>query len=144
LSTYDLDLNYDSSRLSFAGAVFGDPVLGNQLDLFNFGSNLTTAEISSPGVLNLFELSFDLPDELNALQADTFILATLSFDVHNAGTSQFDIVMNALGDADGNPLVDVSVTPAAITTVPLPPAFFLMFSGLLTVLATMRKGFNRL
>ena len=139
LSTYDLDLKYDSNQLSFVGAAFGDPVLGNQLDLLNFGSNLTAAEISSSGVVNLFELSFDSPGELNSLQADSFTLATLTFNVLGAGTSQFDIVINALGDADGNSLGDVTATSVAITTVPLPPASFMMFSGLFAVLATKRN-----
>ncbi|NOT10795.1 MAG: hypothetical protein HOP23_03010 [Methylococcaceae bacterium] len=135
LSTYDLDLNFDPSQLSFASADFG-----NQLDLFNSGSNLTTAEITSPGVLNLFELSFDSPADLNILQADSFTLATLTFNIVNAGTSQLEIFINALGDADGNPLANVALTSASITTVPLPPAFFMM-APVLAGLAY--KGKNR-
>jgi hypothetical protein len=144
LSTYDLDLYFDQSQLSFASAVFGDSVLGNQLDLFNFGSNPAFTGITSPGVLNLFELSFDSSADLNDLQADSFTLATLTFNILNAGTSQLDILINALGDADGNSLGDATATPAAITTVPLPPAFFMMFSGLFAVLTTRRNRPNQI
>lgn len=141
LSTYDLDLNFDQGQLSFANAVFGDSVLGNQLDLFNFGTN-SAAGLSRPGVLNLFELSSDSPADLNNLQADNFTLATLTFNILNAGTSQLDITINVLGDADGNSLGDATATPAAITTVPLPPAFFMMFSGLFAVFTTSYRRLN--
>ncbi len=143
LSTYDLDLNFDQSQLSFASAVFGDPVLGNQLDLFNFGSNLVSAGITSPGVLNLYELSFDSAADLNALQADSFTLAVISFDVLNVGSSHLELVINALGDADGNVLL-ADVSSATITTVPLPPAFLMMFSGLFAVLVSRRNRLNQM
>ena len=143
LSTYDLDLHFDPSQLFFASAVFGDSVLGNQLDLFNSGSNLETAEITSPGVLNLFELSLDSSADLNTFQADSFTLTTLTFNILNADTRELNIDINALGDTDGSPLSNVTVTTATITTVPLPPAFFMMFSGLFAVLGTRRNRPNQ-
>lgn len=141
LSTYDLDLNFDQSQLSFAGVIFGDAMLGNQLDLFNFGTN-STAALSRPGVLNLFELSSDSPADLNNLQADNFTLSTLTFNILNAGTSQLAIVINALGDAYGNSLDDATATPATINSVPLPPAFFMMFSGLFALFTASYRRLN--
>lgn len=140
LSTYDLDLNFDPAYLSFALVDYGDSVLGNQLDLFNLGSNPASAELTSPGVVNLFELSGDSVADLNNLQASSFILATVTFDVLNAGTSPFGLDSNALGDADRNSLAHIIVSPATITTVPLPAAFFMMFSGLFAVLAIKRRN----
>jgi hypothetical protein len=77
LSTFDLDISFDPGILTFSQATFGDPVLGDQLDILGLGS-LTDA-IPGVGVVNLFELSFDLPEDLTALQAPSFTLATLTF-----------------------------------------------------------------
>ena len=139
LSTYDLDLEFDPAYLAFATVRYGDPLLGNQLDLFNLGSNAAAAGVASPGVVNLFELSGDSVADLNTLQASSFILATVTFDVLMAGTSPFGLVSTALGDADGNALPHIIVAPATITTVPLPPAFFMMFPGLFAVFAASRN-----
>lgn len=130
LGAYDLDLRFDANQLAFTGAVFGDTLLGNQLDLFDFGANPRSAELSAAGTVNLFELSLDAAADLNALQADSFTLATVSFKVLNAGTGELTLIGNALSDADANPLsaVDMSVS---ITTVPLPSAIFPMAFGLL-------------
>ena len=138
LSTYDLDIQFNSAHLAFAGAAFGDPLLDSQLDLFDFGSNTTAADITSPGVLNLFELSLDTPEDLNQFQADSFTLATLSFDIVTAGTSQLTITINALGDAEGNDLA-ASTVPATITAVPLPSALWLMLGGLAMVFRKARQ-----
>lgn len=138
LSSYDLDIQFDSAHLAFAGATFGDPLLGNQLDLFDFGANSIAADVTSPGVLNLFELSLDTPEDLNQLQADNFTLATLSFAIVNAGSSQLTIAIHALGDADGNTLA-ASTAPATIAAVPLPSALWLMSGGLAMVFRKTRQ-----
>ena len=77
LGAYDVDLMFDPSVLSFVSATFGDGVLGNQLDLFGLGN--VSFLTPSTGMVNLFELSLDTPADLNALQADAFVLASLSF-----------------------------------------------------------------
>ena len=138
LSTYDLDIEFDSAHLAFAAAAFGDPLLDSQLDLFNSGENATAADITSPDVLNLFELSLDTPEDLNQFQADSFTLATLSFDIVTAGTSQLTITINALGDAEGNDLA-ASTVPATIAAVPLPSALWLMLGGLAMVFRKARQ-----
>ncbi|MEQ1529504.1 MAG: cohesin domain-containing protein, partial [Methylococcales bacterium] len=117
VSSYDLNFNFDPSQFSFKQAVFGDQLKGNQLDIFHIGTNLTSASVISPGVLNLFELSLDSAELLNDLQADSFNLVTLSFDVLRLGTGEMSISINALADADGNPLA-VETWPIGITTVP--------------------------
>ncbi len=129
LGGYDFDIGFDPAHLSFNSAIFGDSVLGNQLDLFNLGSNYTTANLVSPGILNLSELSFDAIADLNTLQADSFTLATLSFNMLNPGTSQLTVAINVLSDAEGSALL-ANNTSVDITTVPVPGAAWLMLSGL--------------
>ena len=129
VSTYDLDIQFDANHLSYMNSSFGDPVLGNQLDLFDFGINDTFSGTTGAGVLNIFELSLDLIADLNDLQADSFTLATLTFDVLQADTSQLGFLVNALGDAEGNSLA-TTLNTASVTTVPVPAAFWLMSSGL--------------
>lgn len=128
LSGYDVNLSFDPSYLSFTGVVFGDAVLGNQLDLASLGST-TIAELTGVGIVNLFELSGDTAEALNTLQASSFNLATVTFDVLNAGTSLLQLDLNALADADGNALSAITLS-APVTTVPLPSALLLMGPGL--------------
>lgn len=132
LGTYDLNLNFDSNHLAFTGAVFGDTSLGNQLDLFNLGGNTSGAGLTSPDTVNFYELSLDSVADLNNLQADSFALATLSFNVLKFGTSQLTLSVNGFGDAEGNDL-PVTALSAPITTVPLPPAILMMAFGLIGI-----------
>ncbi len=129
LSTYDLDIHFDPSLLSYSGITFGDPLLGNQLDVFNLGGNATTAELSGVGIVNVFELSLDTPAELNTWQADNFILATLRFDILNPGSSALTLNVNVFADAEAVAL-SPAVQSATITTVPLPSAVWLWLAGL--------------
>lgn len=136
LSTFDLDVNFDPSILAFSSATFGDPILGDQLDLLGFGS--LTDVTAGAGTVNLFELSFDLPSDLDSLQPDSFTLATLNFNAIGVGSSPLAIsTVNALGDANGLPLLieavsgaNVEVTPST-ATVPEPSLSLLsLFSAL--------------
>lgn len=129
LGAYDLDISFDPNHLAFAGATIGDEFIGNQLDLTNAGDNLSGADEINPGVINLFEVSLDSADDLNNLQADGFFLAYLNFQVLQAANSQLDISINALSDADGNPLT-ATTNSALISSVPLPSAFWLLSSAL--------------
>lgn len=129
ISTYDLDVIFDSSHLSFLNASFGDSVLGNQLDILGFGLNEADASVADAGVLNIFEVSLDDAGELNDQQADSFSLATLTFDILKADSSQLSFSVNDLGDADAN-LLTADLTAVTVSTVPVPTAFWLMASSL--------------
>jgi hypothetical protein len=135
LSTFDLDVTFDGNILSFLGATFGDPVLGEQLDLFGFGS--LTSVAPGLGVVNLFELSLDSPADLNALQAASFTLATLTFSTPSAGFSNLGIAVNALGDAHGDSLAATialgSVTSMGSTAVSEPVSLLLVLAGLMAL-----------
>jgi hypothetical protein len=138
LSTFDIDVTFDDSHLSFVSTNFG-----NQLDLFGLGS-ITSDTLTGAGVLNLFELSFDLPADLDALQADSFTLASITFDVITADSSDLDIAINALGDSFGDSLT-ADITSANITSTDItspvsePVVALLLIPGLVALGITARK-----
>lgn len=138
LGAYDVDVGFDPAVLNFMGAIFG-----NQLDLFGLGSFQFVT--TGAGLINLFELSFDSPAELDSLQADSFILATLSFDTLSAGNSLLSLSVNALSDANGDELQSVQIEPGSITsnrvvgTVPEPSSLPLMGIGLLALVTLVTK-----
>ncbi|MEJ2461970.1 MAG: PEP-CTERM sorting domain-containing protein [Candidatus Thiodiazotropha sp.] len=141
LGVFDLDLVYDATMLSFAGA---DGVnFGNQLDLFDLGS-VRAIEDSTPGVVNLFELSLDLADDLDNLQLADFSLATLTFDTLIEGMSTLALSINALGDSIGAPLtaqvngVEINIT--ASTQVPEPAPVLLLITSLAGLYWLRRKN----
>jgi len=138
LSTFDLDVWYDEGILSFNDAIFGDSVLGNQLDLLAFGT--LNAVTRGTGVINLMELSFDLPDDLDMLQAGSFTLATLSFTAISAGTSVLDLTINALGDSLGDSL-SASATSESVA-VSEPSVLVLMGIGFLGIALANAKRAN--
>lgn len=130
LGAYDFDISFDPSQLSFDHAVFGDSMLGNQLDVFNLGGNFTTADSIGPGLINLSELSLDLASDLDNLQADSFTLATLNFLIVNPGSSTLSLNVLSMADANGQAL-NVANVATPINTVPLPSAMLLMAPSLI-------------
>lgn len=141
---YDLLVNYDPAALGFIGATFGDSTLGNQLDLFGLGS--LNSAIDFGGSINLFELSFDLPGDLEALQADGFTLVSLSFDTLISGVSALSFGPSTVSDAFGLPLspsfAGTSVTARQPSAVPEPPVYALLAAGLLGFLQRSRSKPN--
>ena len=112
LSTFDLVATFDDSILSFVGFAFGDPVLGDQLDLSGLGS--LTGVSGGVGTVNLFELSLDSAADLNALQPGSFTLGTLAFSAVSTGVSAVGLSINALGDANGDPLQSTVQLPRVL------------------------------
>ena len=137
ISTYDLDISFDSSVVSFDSAVLGDPNLGNQLDLFGFGT--ISAVSPGAGVVNIFELSLDLPADLDSLQADSFVLATLTFDADSLGTSQLSLTANSVGDSLGVPLVTTLNNGSVNVVVPEPSTIILCGLGMVAALIRHRR-----
>jgi hypothetical protein len=133
LSTFDLDISYDPIILAFSSVSFGDPILGDQLDLVGLGRYTDFSD--SNGTINMYELSFDSVDDLNDLQPDSFILATVSFDALFAGNTALTLRINAFGDAMGDPLGEItlgggSVTVTGAAPVPEPATILLLAAGM--------------
>lgn len=138
LSTYDLDVAFDPSLLAVSNVEYGDRNLGNQLDVFGSGTlQFTTIGATS---VNLFELSYDFPDDLNSFQAGDFTLAYIRFSTLGSGIASLTLTVNALGDAWGDPLeaspiANATVSITGATSVPEPGTLALLglASGLLAL-----------
>ena len=128
LGAFDLDVTFDPGVLVWTGTVFGDPARGDQLDLFGLGS-LTSSALSSQGRLNIMQLSFYLPQDLDLLQADAFTLATLSFTAAAVGTSAIGLDVHALSDAAGGRLEPTTIG-TEVSVVPEPATWLLVATGL--------------
>jgi hypothetical protein len=100
LGGYDLNVGFNPGIVSFASAAFGDPKLGDQLNLEGFGT--FSSATPGSGTVDLAELSFDSAAVLQASQASAFTLVQLTFDAKSRGTSALDLSVNAVSDAFGN------------------------------------------
>jgi hypothetical protein len=138
LGAYDIDVAYDSSRLSLQTVVFGDAALADQLDLFGLGSQTSATPVAA-GSYNVYELSFDAPSDLNTLQADAFGLFSVSFRALAAGEATISLGVNDLSDADGVSLPVTTASNAQVSVVPLPGAAWLLLSGCGALTAAARR-----
>jgi hypothetical protein len=131
VGAYDLDIQYAPSVLSFPG--MSGVTFGDQLDIFGLGS-IQSVDYSVPGVINLYEVSLDFPEDLNDLQLPGFTLATLTFDAIGVGPSILDITLNALGDAYGVPLaadlVGAEIMVNRVEQIPEPGILLLLAAGI--------------
>ena len=124
LGAYDLNLGFDSAVLSFNSIVFGD-----QLALTGPGSSSTGIDFSTPGLVNVFEVSLESIGDLNTMQEASFDLFTLTFDTLALGLSSLDLSIINLADADGGMLVGTGCC-GSINVIPAPGALLLGVMGL--------------
>jgi hypothetical protein len=143
LSTFDIDLLFNSSVLGvnttdanmdgIMDRVTLDPT--GQLDVLGIGGNPVSAGVTAPGTLNLFELSLDSITDFDSMQAGSFTLARITFDASALGTSPLTLLMNSLGDANGDPLPatlgtgSLTVSPQQPGQVPEPCTWLLLATG---------------
>lgn len=134
LGGFDLDVGFDSSILYFSGATFGD-----QLDFLRLG--IFQDVFPSSGTVNLYEVSVETEADLNDLQAGSFLLASLSFDVLASGSSALSLSINALGDSLGEPLAAeiVGGTIRSVGAVPEPASLPLIGIGMLSMIALVMR-----
>jgi len=127
LGAYQLTVGFDPAILSVSGVVFGDPLLGDQLDLSFFGT-LAGWSLLLSNLMEFNETSFDSISTLESGRAGDFTLATLSFDVLARGTSPLTLGIGSLSDASGVPL-DATTVNGSITAVPEPTGWLLLGTG---------------
>lgn len=134
LAGYDLHITFDPAVLALGQVIFGDPVLGPQLDLFGLGS-LRGADPGAGG-LRLYEISFDSAQDVNLLQAGRFTLATIEFSAIAAGASNLGLFIDAAGDADGAalPLTAHGSSVSVTSAVPEPGSMLTLLCGLAVLL----------
>ena len=143
LSTFDLDVRFNPAILEFilifTGSFFEEPSFGSSLgDPMLDDETLTRVASSAGGVVNLFELSFLGENELDGLQRSSFTLATLTFNTLAVGVSPLTLSVNALGDAEGNPLV-ADISSGSVTAIPEPSTLLFVASGLAVFVVFRRK-----
>jgi hypothetical protein len=128
LGAFDITVGFDASALTFnsysLGYLLGDVSLSEALDgsAGDIGGGINVTEVSLLSVL-----------DLDALQPDSFILATLNFDVTNLapGTSTELAVLQGpiLADAFGAQLTVEGLGSASISNVPVSGTLLLFIAS---------------
>lgn len=136
IGAYDLTLGFDQYALSVVDVAFSDGLGMQPFDVL-------TEQSQDSGTLHLAAVSLLEPDALQALQGDSFSLATLTFMATGAGSTALNWLSVNLFDVDGLPFpaqsLDANIEViAAANPVPLPGALVLFLSGLLTFLLPTR------
>ena len=136
LGAYDLDFSYDPSVVAVTGVTFpAFPASG--LDLGFWGS-WWFSDTTTPGVVNLVEVSLESAADLSALQPDGFVLATVSFQGSAPGASLLHYTSVTLADENGFAITDFSVESGIIDVVPETPEF-----ALITAMGLLGFGWYR-
>jgi hypothetical protein len=130
LGSYDFDISFDPSRLAFDSLSFGTDLGAGSLQSFSAGA----------GVVDLAEVSLLSPAQLDLLQGDSFVLATLRFTPIATGTSSVGFTQAIVGDGFGRPL-EVALGGARVDVervIPEPAALALFALGALVVARASR------
>ncbi len=130
VSSFDLDITYDASIVSFTSVTFG-PELG-----FSFQS-----DFSIPGLIDFNEVSLELDNFLQTTQGDSVNLGTLSFNAISLGMTSLGFVFDPFNfltglNADVLPLDSFSagsITVRDPNVVPVPSTLILLGIGILAL-----------
>ncbi len=128
LGAFLLEVLFDDSILTFDSVSYG-ALLGDPLDFF--ATDIVTTE--NPGSVSLDEFSFLSDSELDALQPDSFTLATLFFTGSGIGNTMVEIGTFDVSDAVENTIIP-DFQSGSVTVVPVPSSAFLLGCGLFFLL----------
>ena len=142
VSTYDLDITYDSSVLDATGVIF-TTALGDEL----FFEVFSDALLSTRGIVDPFQLSLLSDLELPAIQGgDSITVATLMFDAIGVGTTKLGFVFDDFNDVKGSnalvlPIIADNgfVRVQAERAIPEPSAALLFFLGVVLLRPALRR-----
>ncbi len=104
VSSFDLYILFDPSVLAATNVTFG-PYLGEPF----FFEALTDFSLTTPGVVDLAELSLLYDNDLANLQPDSFVLASVSFDAIGLGSTTLDFRFDKFNDIKGRDAVMLAV-----------------------------------
>lgn len=139
LSSYMLSVGFDPNLLQFNSAVFGDPLLGDQLDIAGLGLNAPSA-LAGVDLVNLIEFSLDDSAPLLENQTHNFTLASLFFTSILPGISSLDLTIDSLSDTEGNSLSAESISGSvSINAIPVPATFWLFTPALAVLMRFCRN-----
>lgn len=140
LGGFDLDISFDDSIVEYSSFTFGDPINGDQLDLFGFGEGEFQFSAELGGVIDIIDVSLDFSFDLIDFQLNEFVLGTIAFNTLSAGTTALGITQSILSDEWGFELDSTSgagaitvLGDATVSPVPLPGSAWLMLFALLSV-----------
>ena len=133
LGAFLVEITYEESLLMFDSVDYGS-FLGNPNDAIE--TDIVTTP--SVGSVSLDEFSFLFDFELDALQPDSFSLATITFNSIGAGTSPLGFGLVDISDAEGISLMP-TLSGAQVSAVPLPATVLLFPSGLLAWIGWLRR-----
>jgi hypothetical protein len=121
LGGFEVEILFDDAVLNFSSATFGNG-LGAivSADPFDFTADAFGAIASAAGAVTLEEFSFLLPEDLDALQSDSFTLATLSFSGAAAGDSALSFGLVNLSNSFGTSIAAPALQQGALSVVPVP------------------------
>lgn len=130
LGAFDVSVGFDVSSISFTGYSLGD-YLGD----VGLAEAIDASAGDMGGAVNVAEVSLLTGSNLDLLQSDSFVLATLAFDVVNLGPSDFTQLSVLSGpllvDAFGSPLSVTSMSGASVRGVSSPGTLMLLAASML-------------
>lgn len=138
LGAFDISVGFDATRLSFTAYSLGD-LLGD----IGLAEAIDASAGDVGGAVNVTEVSLLSAASLDALQPDSFVVATLQFDVINLApsvvTSLSVLSGPVLADAFGASLAITGLGSASVTGVPVPGTLFLWAACAVGWLAKRRR-----
>jgi hypothetical protein len=133
VSAYDLQIGYDPAVVEPRGASFG-------LALGDAGASQVFNSLDLGAPVKIAQLSLLSDAQLDALQGESFVLATLEFELLSGGASALDLVAppgSVIGAQGG--VLSPSVTDAAVQAVPEPTAALAFAAGAWLVASRARR-----